>query len=85
MKKNHKLFRSTQLLLSAIILSMMLPSLSPLGLVSTSALAAPVSAPVTDLKFDFGSATSAVAAGYQQVANTMLYIAERGARPDGQV
>jgi len=38
---------------------------------------------VTNLKFDFGSTSSPVAAGYQQVANTMLYTSERGYGIDG--
>ncbi|MBV9786714.1 MAG: hypothetical protein JOZ51_00960, partial [Chloroflexi bacterium] len=73
MNQRPRLLRATHAFVSAILLLTALPSF-----VRTSTLAAPSSAAVTNLKFDFGSTTSPVAAGYQQVANTMLYTAERG-------
>ncbi|HEY0605975.1 MAG TPA: hypothetical protein VGD58_23830 [Herpetosiphonaceae bacterium] len=69
MNQRPRLLKATHVFVSAMLLLTAFPSL-----VQTTTLAAAV----TNLKFDFGSTTSPVAAGYQQVANTMLYTAERG-------
>ena len=73
MNRNRRMLRASHLFMAAILLFATLPTL---GL--TRANAGSLAAPVTNLKFDFGSSTSPVAAGYQQVANTMLYTSERG-------
>ncbi|HEX6288770.1 MAG TPA: hypothetical protein VFZ66_06240 [Herpetosiphonaceae bacterium] len=76
MKQRHTILRAIQIVVSAILMVTTVP-LSVAGS-SATALAASSSATVMNLNFDFGSASSPVAAGYQQVTNTMLYTAERG-------
>lgn len=60
-------------LTSTVMLTSMFSGLAPIATPSVTA-----AEEVKNLKFDFGSATSPVAEGYNQVANTLVYTPEKG-------
>nr|WP_328824228.1 hypothetical protein [Metabacillus schmidteae] len=68
------LTKKFSVLTSTVMLTSMFSGLAPLATPSVTA----AETATNNLKFDFGSAASPVAEGYNQVANTLVYSTEKG-------